>query len=726
MKKVMIILVFVLAAIGSAIFIPKVTVNYDLKQYLPSSSNSAVAIERYEDLYGASSQAEAMVEIGARSLEEWISIKDQIQAVEGVLSVTFIDAILNQNAYLSVRAQADAMTGAYLDMLEAQMIQNGGSYATLLITLYETDPATLSFVGDALETYWHPETGYAWMQIAFDGTSSSEAVQGALSNVKVLLGQEGVSYWLSGDAVATGYTRSTIENEVAKITWVVVPLILLVLLWMTPSFFDLVLFLLTAGIAIVINLGTNAFLPSISFITQSMAIVLQLAISLDYMIFVVHRYHRERDKGLSMMDAIKQTKHRIAAPVLASALTTGVSFLALAFMRFSIGLDIGIVFFKAVMISLLCSIFLMPALISIFGNAIEATKHKTFSLRFAKIAKTIQKGRVVFLVLLLVLIAPVAWMQSHNDFIYGDSAITASEGGSYHADELAIEAEFGRNNTIVLLTNASDASEAAFLSALTESDLPLTNFSAGILIKQTVTDPILLQGLLPQFYQNGYSRIIMTLDLPAESEETAAAITQIQAMVSDSGFETSYLLGSSVVAYDIKDVITADYTLVTILALVGIMVIIFFTFKNLLMPVVLPLLIETSVFLTMSIPYLTNQTLVFLAYLIVSAILLGATIDYAILLSKTYLELRKDYAKEEAITKAIESSAPSIFTSATIFMIAGLAVALISTILAISQIGLVIAIGALVSMLFVLVMLPQLLHLLDHFIIKANFKENKQ
>jgi len=725
MKRILIFVVFVISAVISVFLMNNVNVNYDLSKYLPDSSESAEAIGVYEDVYGTSSQADLMISIGDYSVDQLIAVEQLLENVDGVQSVSFLDDQLNQSFYQMIRLQADALTGVYLDQLETATISAGGSYASLLMGLYASNPAQMSDIGAIINQFWHESSGEALMNISFSDTSASDVTQNALEDVKTILDNGNIDYRMAGGAVSTAFTRATIVNEVSKITWIIIPLILLVLLWMTPSFFDLVLFIVTAGIAILINLGTNSFLPSISFITQSMAIVLQLAISLDYMIFVVHRYHRELDKGLSAEDALAQTKKRIISPVLASALTTGVSFLALVFMRFSIGLDIGIVFFKAVSISLLCSIFLLPELIKTFSKSIEKTKHKTFSLRFGKMAKLIYKARYVFLGLLLLLIVPVTLMQSNNDFIYGDSAISASEGTTYYNDELAISDEFGRHNQIVVMGSADDAVEAQLIQSLLTSDLPITNIQAGILIKQSVSDPTTLAVILPQFYQDSWTRIILTLDLPPESDETENSVNELKLLVSDAGFDSSYLLGSSVVAYDIKDVIRVDYRLVSIIALVGVMTIVFLTFKNLLLPIILPLVIVTSVFLTMSIPFLAGQTLVFLAYLIVSTILLGATIDYAILLSKTYLELRVSRPKAEAIHYAIESSAPSIFTSAVIYIIAGVTVFLTSSILTISQIGLVIAIGATVSMLFVLVMLPQLLFILDKFIVKANIDNFK-
>jgi len=217
--------------------------------------------------------------------------------------------------------------------------------------------------------------------------------------------------------------------------------------------------------------------------------------------------------------------------------------------------------------------------------------------------------------------------------------------------------------------------------------------------------------------------MVLSFDMKEESEVSAAVVDKLYLYLENAGFEDAYLIGSSPIAYEIKDVISIDYFYVTLIALFAVMVIIFIAFRNLLMPLILPFVIVASVFFTMSIPYFIGDSLVFLGYLIVSTILLGATIDYAILFGKSYLELRDTHNKNDSIQIAISDSAPSIMTSAIIFAASGLSIALISSVFTISQIGLQIAIGATTSLIFVLVLLPQLFYIFDRWIKKSNVKE---
>jgi len=560
--------------------------------------------------------------------------------------------------------------------------------------------------------------------VSLDLEQADLEAEAVVDNMIDILNGHDMTFYLTGGVISTIFTRNSISSEVLKITLIVVPIILVLLLFLTPSFFDLVVFLLGAGVAIILNLGTNALLPNISFISQSIAIVLQLAISLDYIIFIVSRYHEERDKGQDSDTAIKAAMKKVRVPVIASALTTSASFLALLFMRFSIGMDIGLVFFKAIIFSLLSSLFLVPVLIKTFAKPIDKSRHKVFLPKFGKFAKFIYKLRYLLLAFLLLIVPFAYYFQSHNDFIYGDSALTSSKGSEYYEDTAAVEDVFGYSNQIVVLTERDAVKEGIFYQAVsTDSSLPLTDIQAGIYYVGVISDPDLLAATLTNFYTDDYEIMILTFDMDPESEATEAALDTLQEHLDDAGFTTAYLLGSTPAAYEIKSVISEDYDYVTLIALGAVMLIILITFGNVLMPIILPMVIVASVFVTMSISYFANYQVVFLGYLIISTILLGATIDYAILFGKRYLELRKTNGKNESIQTALSDTAPSITTSAIIFAVAGLMLSIISSIVTIKQIGGQIAIGAMLALFYVLVLLPQLFYIFDRWIIRLNFRK---
>lgn len=725
LKQKIIFVVFFLLAIISIFLMTKVEVNYDLSKYLPSDENASIGLRIYEDQYGESSTANLVLKFDSETtLSEILQVSTDLSQIENVSSVLFLDDYLNQSMFDQIKAAADPYTQAYLEQLEANMLLTGGTYTELIVNLYNASPTTMSSVGDYIDTFYHEANHTAYFQIVFGVSAASSLTEPALNAVKDVASAISIDYYLSGNAASTVYTRNTITKEVFNITIIIIPIILIILLFMTPSFFDLVIFGVVAGVSILLNLGTNAFLPNISFVTQSMAIALQLAISLDYIIFIVNRYHKEKDLGLSTDEAIKAAMKKVYQPVIASALTTGVSFLALIFMRFSIGMDIGLVFFKAIVFSLIASLTLLPALIKVGDKLILKSKHKVFLPRFGKFAKFIYKFRYAFLVFLIAIIVPAYYFQSHNNFIYGDTALTAAEGSSYYEDVKFIEDNYGLQNQIIILTNKDQAVEASLVQTLmSDTSLQITKIESGVMYLSQISDPVILQNILAKFYTEDYSIIILTVNLPVESADTKLMVTSLRQIVSDSGYSEYYLLGQSPIAYSIEDVIRVDYLIVSIIAVISIMIIILLTFKNFIMPLILPLVIVSSVFLTMSIPYFAGERVVFLGYLIVSTILLGATIDYAILLGKRYLELRVDHQKNESIMIAIEDSAPSIFTSALIFSVSGFSLYFVSSIMTISQIGLTIATGAIISMFFVLVILPQLLFIFDKWMKKANFKK---
>ncbi len=721
MKAKIILAIFLIATIVAGILITQVNVNYDLKEYLPDDSKSVAALEIYDTQFNSGTYALLMIE--TESISEALSIKTDISEVEHVSQVVWLDSVLNETTFGTILANLDGLSQVFMQATMNAYLQSGLTYPEAFIELLALFPETERAVFEAqIDNYF--VDGYAKMQVMLDLNQASLETGAVIDEIVNLLETADITFYLSGGVISTIFTRNTVSKEVLNITLVIIPIVLIILLLMTPAFFDLVVFAIVAAIAIILNLGTNVLLPNISFITQSMAIALQLAISLDYIIFIVNRYHKERDRGLEVDEALQLSMKKVKAPVIASALTTGVSFLALVFMRFSIGLDIGIVFFKAIFFSLLSSLILVPILIKYFAKLIDKSKHKVLMPRFGKFAKFIYKFRYVFLGFLILVIGPAYYFQSHNAFIYGDSALTSSVGSTYYEDTLAIEAEFGYDNRIIVLTEKDLAKEGIFYQTVTtDTSLPLNSIQAGIYYQQTISNPQVLASYLANLYTDDYQIMVLSFDMKEESDTAKAVVDKLYLYLETAGFEDTYLIGSSPIAYEIKDVISTDYFYVTLIALFAVMVIIFIAFRNLLMPLILPLVVVASVFFTMSIPYFIGDALVFLGYLIVSTILLGATIDYAILFGKSYLELRETYNKNDSIQIAISDSAPSIMTSAIIFAASGLSIALISSVYTISQIGMQIAIGATTSLIFVLVLLPQLFYIFDRWIKKSNVKE---
>lgn len=719
MKKYLTLILTVLI-VGLSIFLmSRVVVNYNMKKYLPDDDPLKEGITLHDELYGESSYTNLLLR--DVSLSDALDVRNDLLGVSHVVGVSFIGDVLNQMTFGILLSEVDPVTQNNINQTLTNLMSTGLSFEESFYQIIMNAPdALVSDLKDQIGRY--EQDGYYKMTIQINLSPSSSDIENVIEDIKDLIDEKEYSYSLAGGVMNDLFVRRAIEDEVMKITLILIPLVLVILLMMTPSFADLIVFLVISGVAIVVNLGTNFIFKDISFITQSMAIALQLAISLDYIIFIVHRYHKERENQ-DKETAMKVTLKGVLSPVVASAVTTGASFVALVFMRFSIGMDIGLVFLKAVALSAISSLLLGPVLIRILDSWIFKSKHKVFTPKFAKFSKFVYRFRYVFLSLFILSIVPAYYFQSQNTFIYGESALISSAGTSYDDDVKEMIDLFGNDNQIVILTNQDPAKEALLYQALvTSDDLYITSVQSMVSYQSIITDPLVLVSLSPNFYQGGYARMILTLDLKEEDEVTERVVIKIQDLVESFGFDESYVIGSSPAALSIKNVIETDYLYVTLIAVLLIMVVIFFTFKNWILPIILPAVIMNSVFLAMSIPYFLGNSLAFLGYLIVSTILLGATIDYAILFTKRYIELRETMDVHLSIEHAIEDSAPSITTSALIFGIAGLSLGFISSVLAIQQIGLQIALGALFGLLSVLVLLPQLILIFDKLITRSKIK----
>jgi len=731
LKNKIILAVFLVLTIVAGIMITRINVNYDLKQYLPDDSETIEGLDIYENEFGAGSYAIVMIE-GA-SVTDSVAVTQELLGLTHVSNVEYLDSVLNQMTFQTLIANFDSQTQTALQTQMDSLVGAGYSYPEAFLEVIDylrvNLPAPYIALLDplSLEIEKYYKEGYSKLIVSIDLDQTDLEAETVLDDIVNILENDNLTFYLTGGVVSTIFTRNAISSEVLKITLIVVPLILLLLLFLTPAYFDLVVFVFAAAVAIILNLGTNALLPNISFITHSIAIVLQLAISLDYIIFIMSRYHEERDKGLSSDEAIKAAMKKVTVPVIASASTTGVSFLALLFMKFSIGIDIGIVFFKAIVFSLLVALFLVPVLIKIFAKQIDKSRHRVFMPKFGKFAKFVYKFRYLLLAFLMLIVPFAYYFQTHNDFVYGDSALTMSKGSEYYEDTEAIENIFGFDDRIVVLTDKNVVKEALFYQAVsTDESLPLTDIKSGVYYSQMISDPETLAAVLSNFYTDDYEIIILTFDMDPESEEAENVLATLKEHLASSGISEYYLLGSTPVAYETRDIISSDYDFVTLIALIAVMLIIFLTFKNFLMPIILPLVIVASVFVTMSVSYFAGYQVVFLGYLIISTILLGATIDYAILFGKRYLELRNTYGKHDSIQKAISDTAPSITTSAIIFAVAGLMLSVVSSIVTIRQIGGQIAIGAMLALFYVLVLLPQLFYIFDRWIKRSNVERDKR
>ncbi len=671
---VRVILFFVLAAIISGICSLGVSTNYDFSDYLPDNAQSTVGLGVFKDEFGENLPNTRVLYTDV-TLPEALYVKQSIEKIPGVLNVIWLDDIYD----ISVP----------LDMGNETVVED-----------YYRDQNALYTV-----------------------TISKDTQLDTVQAIRSLLADRGA---ISGSLVETADAMSSSAGEVPKIMLFAVPLVLLVLLLTTSSWIEPLLFLITIGIAISLNMGTNLYFGQISFVTATSAAILQFAVSMDYSIFLLHRFAEYREEGLDTQPAMVLAVKKAFSTVSASALTTIVGFWVLVFMKFKIGPDMGWVLAKGIAFSLITVMIFLPALIMVSEKWIEKTKHRVIVRDVNKFASTMVKMQVVVLVIVALLAVPAFLAQGKADFTFGASKFFSADT-QVGKEKAMIEESFGKSNQMVLLVPKVNLStEESFSKDLEEMTYVSSVISYTNTVGKEIPTNLLSEDQSEQFFSKNYNRIVVISNLDVEGPAVFELIDKIRGAAQNYYGDSYHLLGESVSTYDMKVIISNDNKVVTWLAILGIGLIILLTFRNLLLPIVMVLVIESAIWINLSVPYFMETQLVYIAYLILSSIQLGATVDYAILYSDRYMDFRRTLAKKEAIIHTTQATMTSIITSASILGIAGFCLGLVSTNYAISQIGILIGRGALLSAGAVLFALPALLHIFDFPIQKLSFKSRKE
>ena len=668
-----IIIVFLLAAVICAGLSTMVGVNYKFADYLPEDAPSTKALDVMEEEYDQTIP-NMRVLIYDVSIPHALSYKEKIENVKGVEEVRWLDDAIDIYEPLE-QADADTVDAWYKD-----------SDALFSVTISEKDDAEK---------------------------------KAAVKEIRTIIGDENA---MSGTAVTDTYSPVHTTKDIQKIILIVIPIVFIILLLTTNSWFEPVLFLFTIGVAIMLNRGTNLIFGEISFVTNAAGSVLQLAVSMDYSIFLLHRFAENRAEGKevkqAMVDAVKQS----TSSVLSSGLTTVTGFAALILMRFRIGPDMGWVMAKAIVFSLLCVLCLLPALAISTYKLIDKTQHRPLYPNFKTFSSVVMKIRIPMLILAAVIAVPCFLAQGSNDFLHGSSRVYSTNQTQMGRDLLAIEDEYGASNPLVILVPKGDMSkEAALNEALCENDNVTSVISYVNTVGAQIPDGYVPEDSLEQLYSENYSRFVVTLDTEEVEDGWTDKIDEIHKICEKYYGDDALIAGDLASTEDLKDTITEDNTRVNLLAIAFVFIILLLNFKSISIPVILTLVIELSIWINLSIPYFGSTTLHYIAYLIISSVQLGATIDYAILLTSRYLEERKTMGRKEAARTAIQVSVLSLFTSAIILTIAGFALGICSTNLVLSQLGTLVGRGAVISFVLVLVVLPALLVLLDKVIEKTTF-----
>ena len=668
-KRKMIEIFFVILTILSAFCYMFVDVNYDITKYLPGTTKSQEGKKILEKEFGYPGTARIMVDNVTYYQAQ--NYKDQIESVEGVDSILWCDT-------------------------KAPSYQAKSFYR----------------LEDTKDYY---KNGYSVMDVVFKEGDTSKSTSKALDQIEEIVGDRG---HIIGPAIVNKSLNENLKKEMTQAILICIAIIFIVLIITTTSWCLPVLFLIIMGIAIIINMGSNIFLGEVSFITSSVAAVLQLAVAMDYLVFLVSAFTTERKKGLDMQEALSNAIRHASKSILACGLATFFGFIALAFMKFSIGFDLGICLAKGILISVITVLFLMPSLILRWAGFIEKTSHRSFVPSMHGFAKMIFKARYVTLAIALLIAGPAFVGKGMNNFTFGNSALGAGPGTKVYEDEQAINKQFGRSNLlVVLIPNTSVAREKQLSDALENLSQTKSVTSYSNTIPQGVPESILPNSIVSELHTKNYARMLV---YTATKDESAVAFhdsDEIQSLVKKY-YPMSYVIGTTTFTQDIKDMIVDDFNVVDALSLLTVALVILLSFRSLLLPILLLVPIEIAIFINMLFPYLVNEKLMFIGYMVVSCIQLGATVDYAILLTNNYMEYRCSMARKEATIEAIANTTEPLLTSATILTLAGYTLYKKCSIGAIADIGHLIGRGTIFSFLLVVTILPSLLYILDKPIYK--------
>lgn len=738
-KRKAIEILFVLAIIYSVLCINKVQVNQDITSYLPADSETRQGLSIMDEQFMTYGSAKVM--LANVTFNQADSLVDSLENVDGVKEVAFDDS-------------SDHFKGTN-----------------------------------------------ALFDITFSGTSDEQVSKDALNSVKDILADYDV--YVSTEVGSEESSAESLAKDMNIILVLAVVVIVAVLLLSTKAYLQIPVLLITFGVAAILNMGTNYWFGTISSITNSIAVVLQLALAIDYAIILCDRFMEEHET-LDAEEAVKVALSKAIPEISSSSLTTISGMVAMMFMQFRLGYDMGIILVKAIILSLISVFFLMPGVLLIFAKGIDKTHHKCYVPKITIVGKFANKTKYIIPPLFIICLV-FAFMKSNNcQYIYDTSSIVSAKKSESKIAQETIEETFGASNQLVVMVPKGDyESEHKVVKKLQNLDyvtsaLALSNvsindeyvltdklsprqFSELVGIDREVVEvlymayaynqeqygpvvtgiddydvPIIdmflflydqykegyvtldsnldeklttlydtLHDAQLQLQGSDYSRLVLNISLPVEGQETYDALEEIRGIAAQYYSKDSVILvGNSTSDHDLESSFASDNIIISVLTALFVMIILFFTFQSAGLPVLLVLTIQGSIWINFAVPSIEGQTVFFIAYLIVSAIQMGATIDYAIVISNRYLQLKQQMPLKEAITETLNQSFPTIFTSGSILTCAGFLIGEIASDATVASIGVALGRGTLISIILVLFVLPQILLMGDIIIEKTALTMN--
>lgn len=693
-----------------------------------------------------------------------------------------------------------------LDLMEEQFITYGTARIMVCnVTLQEAEE-----IGERLEalegvsmmtfddTDEHYHNMAALFELTFDVETTDQAAQERLDQALELLA--GYDVYYSSDIGQEERDAADLDNDMILILVLAGVVIVAVLLFTSTTYAEIPVFLMTFIVAAILNKGSNFIFGEISFVTNSIAVVLQLALAVDYAIILCHRFmeeHEDKDAREAVIVALSKAIPEISS----SSLTTVSGMVALMFMQFRIGYDMGIVLAKAIVLSLVAVFFLMPGLLLTFANAIDHSHHRSFVPKITAVGKFCVHTRFIVPPLLVAGVIAAFILSSKTDYVYDANSLTSSHMSDNKFSVAMVEQEFGRVNQLAVMVPNGDYEKegkalrdlealgevnscmglanieamdgyiltgqltprefaelidldvevadllysayavdhsnfGALLNGVSEYKVPLIDMFLFI-YDQKENGNVTLEGELEETLTDAYSQIsiarnqllgpeysrfVLKLSVPVEGEETYAALEKIRNTVAKYyNAEDIVLAGNSTSNKDLSSSFGMDNTIITVLTALFVMIILLFTFQSAGLPVLLVLTIQGSIWMNFSLPYLQGKPVFFLGYLVVSAIQMGATIDYAIVITSRYMELKTYMPIKEAIVETLNQAFPTIVTSGSMLVAAGFIISNVSSNAVVAEIGLALGRGTLTSIALVLLVLPQTLLMGDIIIEKTAF-----
>jgi len=667
-KKVIVIVLLI--AVICAILFPLVGINYKVVDYLPQDYSSSKSLDLLKEQYpGGIPNARIMVY--NVTIPEALIIKEYLKEVDGVNEVMWLDDVVSTDI-------------------------------------------PLEYIGeDAVKTFYRNNT--ALFTLTLDEDKSAAAVH--------TIGEyTGDRAKMSGMEVSIAFSSDTINSDLVKILAVAVPIVLLILILATTSWIEPLLFLFVIGVSIVINMGSNIIFGQISFVTQGIAALLQLAIAIDYAIFLLHRFNECTKEGMSAEVAMVTAMKRASKSIVASAITGAVGFSSLLVMQFLIGPDIGLVMIKGIFISLICVFTILPALTVCCHKLLEKTTHRSFVPDLHKLARFIRKIAIPCTIIVLLVLIPCVPAVLHSHYIYAD--VLDGPDTKVGQDKAEIQSVFGDFSSMVLMVpNGNFSSEREVSNLIKEIPIVTAVVSYSKTVGTEIPQEYVPEKTLSKIVSpEGVTRFVITANTTIESNEAFASVEAIRS-IGETYYPGQWALAGEIPnGYDMRDCVKHDDILVNIVSIGGIFLVLLLIFRSLLTPAILLIAIEAAIWVTCGVPYFLGQDLYYFARMIIFALLLAATVDYGILFADRYFEFRKVMDKKRAVEEAISVAGISIITSAAILFVCGLALFLLSSNVLLSALGGLLTRGAFLAFLGVLFIVPALFMVLDKPIEKLTWK----